>query len=268
MGLPSKEEVQFVRQVSAQTGIDPGVLFAWVELEGADAPGGTGHYNYLNLRPYRGDPYRSVSSGGFEQFGTVQQSIVATVRRLRQPFARGILSTAHSHATPQDQIAAIAASNWDAGHYGGVGGPNLARQYAQLQLGQGFGSGGGVGGAVSGAAGAVGGAISGAADAVVSPITAPFNAVKDAVEFVFSQRFLEVVGGFLLLLLGLYLLGRQFGMSAPIPVAPAVADASPFQSPPGAGSDAHYAESRSYTGGRAPRRESIRSEPTPVYSSR
>lgn len=45
-----------------------------------------------------------------------------------------------------------------------------------------------------------------------------------AYNFLTSWRFVEVLGGFLLLLLGLYLLGRQFGINAPIPGVAAVGE--------------------------------------------
>ncbi len=46
----------------------------------------------------------------------------------------------------------------------------------------------------------------------------------DAISFLFSYRFLEILGGGLLILLGLYLLSKQFGVSIPKPPAAAAAD--------------------------------------------
>ena len=126
-------EATFVAGVSQATGIDPRVVLAWVRLEGAYAKGGTGGYNFLNLRPYSSDVgVTKITSGNFDNFATVQDAITSTVARLRQPFASGILATAAKKPTPAQQIAAIAASGWDAGHYGGTGGPNLLSELASI----------------------------------------------------------------------------------------------------------------------------------------
>ena len=124
------DQATFVEGVSQQTKIDPRVVVAWLEIEGADAAGGTGHYNYLNLRPYPGDPYAAVSSGGFEQFANVQDAVAATTRRLRQPFAAPIVQ-GDTRRTPRQEIAAIAGTGWDAGHYGGDGSA-LANKFASI----------------------------------------------------------------------------------------------------------------------------------------
>jgi len=57
------------------------------------------------------------------------------------------------------------------------------------------------------------------ASQVASGLTKPFKSIEEAFTFLTSWRFVEVVGGFFLLLLGLYLLGRQLG-------APSVSSAS------------------------------------------
>lgn len=51
------------------------------------------------------------------------------------------------------------------------------------------------------------------------------GSTEKALKFLFSLRFLEILGGGLLILLGLYLLGKQFGVSVPAP-APAKAAAN------------------------------------------
>lgn len=263
-------ETTFIEGVAAGTGIDPRVLQAQADVEGATAPGGTGHFNYLNLKPYPGDPYSGVSPGGFEQFASVQDAIAATVRRLHQPFAAGIIaSTQGASATPQKEIAAIAASGWDAGHYGGVGGPSLLSEFTKLYGGQSAqtpATSQGTGESPLSNAPIVSGP-AGAASAVGSALSYPAKIWA----FVTSWRFVEIVGGFFLLLVGLYLLGRQFGIQAPTPpvvkAAGGLADGT-FQAPPGAGSDAHYASNRAYTGRGGARQESVPSGPQPVYSGR
>lgn len=125
-------QVRFVIGVSTATRIDPRVVIAWMQQEGANAPGGTSGFNYLNLRPLSGDPYKTVSSGGFEQFASVNDAVKATVRRLNQPFAKPIVATARTRPTPQAQIRAISTTGWDAGHYGGGGGIELQRTFSTL----------------------------------------------------------------------------------------------------------------------------------------
>lgn len=130
-------ELAFIGGVSQQTGVDPRVLAAWAQAEGAYAPGGTGHFNYLNLRPYPGDPYQAVSSGDFEEFGNVQDAIAATARRIEQPFLWGYLGpVVKQSGTPRAEISAIATSGWDTGHYGGAGGPKLQADFDALFPGQ------------------------------------------------------------------------------------------------------------------------------------
>ncbi len=51
------------------------------------------------------------------------------------------------------------------------------------------------------------------------------ESVPKALSFILSYRFLEVIGGGLLVLLGIYLLGKQLGVDVPVP-SPAVAAAA------------------------------------------
>ncbi len=58
---------------------------------------------------------------------------------------------------------------------------------------------------------------------VGGPITSAagvIGSLEDAIKFVFTFRFLEIVGGGALILLGIYLLGRQLGVAPSIPGAP------------------------------------------------
>jgi len=128
---------EFVAGVSKGSGIDPRVLLAWIDAEGAYAPNGTGGFNFLNLKPapggrsYSGVPI-AVSSGGFEQFQSITDAITETVNRLSQSFASGIVGAAKTRPTPAAQISAIAASGWDQTDYGGPGGPTLAAIFAKF----------------------------------------------------------------------------------------------------------------------------------------
>lgn len=265
MGTISQDEAAFVEGVSNATGIDPRVLVAWVQQEGAYAQNGTGGHNYLNLRPYSSDVgVSSVTSGNFDQFGNVQDAVASTVARLRQPFAQNIISVAAEHPTPAQEIAAIAGTGWDSGHYGGQGGPNLVATYDQIfksaqtpyqppaAAGQilpsvGTGSAADVGSTdITGSGGgpSVAGALGG---------LNPFSSFEGFFKFVTSWRFAEVVGGFLLLLVGLFLLGRQFGLAVPTP-APlgrqAQSASDTFQFQPG---EAEYAARQPTSRARKPR---------------
>lgn len=121
MAKLTTDQAHFVVSVSQATGIDPRVLVAWLEQEGADAPNGTGGYNYLNLRATRTDGHTGVSPKGFAQFSNVNAAISATITTLNEPQNRIIINAAKSKPTPGQQIAAIAASPWDSSHYGGKG---------------------------------------------------------------------------------------------------------------------------------------------------
>lgn len=234
---------QFATDVSRQTGIDPTVIIAWEHAEGTYDTGGTGGFNMLNLRPYAGDPYSGVSPGGFELFRNLQDAEAATVRRINQPFAKAILDVARQGSpTPRQEIAAIASTGWDSGHYGGppsAGGPNLQRIYQSLFPGlidtpmqsrnapqESANAGGGltdfgIPGGLPGIAGAplgvgdiAGGAASGANSIIRHiPGVAQIEDVAGAIKWLFDPknilRIAEVLGGFILLIIGLYMLAKQ-----------------------------------------------------------
>lgn len=265
----SAEEATWANAVAKQTGLDPRVLIAWQRAEGH--PGDTA-FNYLNIQTQTAQAVGVRPSGTLAAdtaaFGSVQDGIAATVREIQ---ALGL--THESGKTPAQQIADIAASPWASSHYGGPGGPNLARDFAALFGAKALGSPARPGTQISstGSAGTgvlgSGSLIGGAAHDVGSALSFP----ERAFNFLTSWRFAELLGGVLLLAIGLYLLGRQFGVAVPTPTplktAGGLADGT-FQAPPGAGSDAHYARNRSVTGGGGARRERVSTAPTPVYAGR
>ena len=201
------EESQFANDIAHKFGLDPRVVKAWAQLE---TGGHALDHNWLNLRPYPGDPYTSVSSGGFEEFATLSAAEQATERRIGQPFASAIRSSAGQ--SPQQEIAAIASTGWDAGHYGGAGGPNLMAEFRSLFPGS---DPGGFSKEPTSPAG--GTAPGGGPFGVLDPIEGAIGSITDAFKFIFSLRFLEILGGGALILLGLYLLGKQFGATFPAP---------------------------------------------------
>lgn len=214
----NKDQADFVSTVSAATKLDPRVVIAWLVQENADAPGGTGGFNYLNLRPYQGDPFKSVSLGGFEQFANVNDAEIATIRRLNQPFAAQILASTKTARTPAQEISAIAGTGWDAAHYGGPGGPNLVNTFNRLFAGgasTAYLASPNLAGEIAATAGtgSAGNASTfpGASQvsSAVSAVTAPFTSVGDAIKFLFSTRGLEVIGGGALILIGVVSLARD-----------------------------------------------------------
>ena len=236
----------FVQQVSAQTGIDPRVLVAWVQAEGAYAKNGTGHFNYLNVRPTAsGGSYsgvkNGVSSGNFETFSSVQDAVTETVNRINQPFAKAILNSAAAKQNPNQQIQAIASTGWDANAYGGSGGSKLLAIFAgifsptalnspyqgpstalQVSATAGTGSAADAGSGGTSVLPGAAGAVTGAAGSVWNTI----DSVPKFLAKITSQSFLlragEVVGGAVLTFAGLYLLAKQIGLAPSLPTpAPA-----------------------------------------------
>lgn len=127
----NQDQATFLISVSKQTGIDPRVIASWMWAEGAFRKGGTGGYNYLNLRPFSGDKSVAVSSGGFSQFANAQDAANATVAVLHQPNMALILNTAKTKPTPAQEIHAIHLSPWSSDGYG-QGGINLLKSASYL----------------------------------------------------------------------------------------------------------------------------------------
>lgn len=216
MGVLDNNQAAFVEGVSKGTGIDPRVVIAWIQQEGAFKSGGTGGFNYLNITPFAGDKRAGVSAGGFSQFNNVQDSIVATNALLHQPQYGPIIATARSKPTPKQQINAIAASPWDANHYGGSGGPVLVSVFSRL-----FGGNTGLNDHYVGpdqarniATDFQGNAadwtsidmtsVGNAAGQVAHDIAAPFESIGQVLSWIGNNwdRILWVIGGSILLILG------------------------------------------------------------------
>ena len=220
-----QDEATFVQEVARGTGLDPRVILEWIRVEGAYAPGGTGGFNFLNLRPYSSDVgVAGQSPGGFDRFTNVDAAAVSTIRRIRQPFLWDALGpVVAKKGSPAEEIAAIGRSGWDAGHYqegGGAPGSSIANRfigdygqaaYGSAPAGPGavaaHGTGPGSTGATS-VAGDVAGAAGGAASAVGGAIAGPFAWVEKLVKVIFGPRGLQMGAGFLLVILGVLWLSR------------------------------------------------------------
>jgi hypothetical protein len=221
---PVIDASQFANDVGGALNIDPRVIFSQEKIEGAYAAGGTGGFNFLNLRASTvnslGKPYAGSSPAGFAQFSSLKQAEDATIAEFQSP---AIAVHGYPGDTPAQQISRISASPWDAGHYGN--GKSLTNAFTQTY---------GVAALtrptstnkVSPASGTPGQTAAGVPNPV-SGITDAIGSITDAFKFIFSYRFLEILGGGLLLLLGLYLLAQQFRQTFPIPLPKTATD--PFQ---------------------------------------
>jgi hypothetical protein len=129
------EQVQqkFALDVSKATGIDPRVILAQELAEDSYADNGTKGLNFLNLRDSTvaslGKPYEASSAGGFAKFHDLAQAEAATIAEFK---SGAIAPYVNPNTTPRTQIAGLAASGWDKGHYGGEGGPNLVTDFLQV----------------------------------------------------------------------------------------------------------------------------------------
>lgn len=228
-------EQLFSQGVAGATGLDPRVVYAQVQAEGAYAPGGTGGLNFLNLKSATvqslGLPYASSTSAGFAQFANLAQAETASAAEYRSP---NIGLTTPS-PTPIGQIEQIAGSNWDQSHYGG--GQNLISDFTSLYGAgalsapaektnipiTGGGSGGlyslsgapanpiGVGG-ISTATPGVGPVVS-AAQSVAGGATGFFDWITNTNNLI---RVGEIIGGSVLMLVGVIILARGATKQGPV----------------------------------------------------
>lgn len=210
---------RFVVGVSTATGIDPRVIVAWIQQEGAYAKGGTGHFNYLNLRPQAGDKYKSVSPGNFEEYASVNDAIYSTVRRINS--GKIIKQTAQAKPTPREQIRAIASSGWDIDGYGGNGGKKLLDTFSSIFTAKGLddayvspAAAGGIAASVNTGSASDAGSYD-AKDAVEDagnlPVVKQLLSVGDLIGWVMGNwdRMFLVAGGVILAILGILYLGRN-----------------------------------------------------------
>lgn len=260
----------FVSTLHTLTGLDPDVIRAWARAEGAYAPGGTGGYNFLNMkasshRGLSGVPLAGLSSKGFAQFHSPQDAATEAAYWINtMPNYRSIRAAVHHD--PVTQIAAISSSPWDAGHYGGNG-SKLLGSYNAVK-----GSGGGSW--LGGVASTVGGVLDprnlipswdSPAGQAVQGVQSAADAAKSAAEaigWVMNPQHLLRIGyiifGGVLVLAGAVLVARAVG--APVPMGvPDVKGAMPGGI--GKGEAAHAARQPTSTP------EDLTS-PKPVYSAR
>lgn len=207
-----QDEPKFVAAVATATGLDPRVIYAWASVEGAYAPNGTGHFNYLNLRNAQGDVgVTGQSSGGFDQFSNWQDAATSTINRIKQPFLwsdpgnpPGLGAVISAKGSPSQEIAAIGRSGWDAGHYGSPPGSSLLARFEQQYGTKAAGAPPIAGNTPTSPGGTPGGSFPNP----LSGITGIATAIENFVKFITSVRLLELVGGLALVLVGLVILAK------------------------------------------------------------
>lgn len=96
-------EADFIRPVAAATGLDELVVRSWAQIEG-------------NLTS--NNPLNIMAGGKPIKYASLKDGAAATIALLRTPTYASVLKTAAG--TPEQQIAAIAASPWDKCQYRGT----------------------------------------------------------------------------------------------------------------------------------------------------
>lgn len=211
-----QDEPKFVAAVATATGLDPRVIYAWASAEGAYAPNGTGHFNYLNLRAAQGDVgVIGQTSGRFDEFGNWQDAATSTINRIKQPFlwsqpelgTPGLGAVVQAKGSPSQEIAAIGRSGWDTGHYAESGGAPGSRLLAIFENQYGVKAAGAP--PIAGSTPtSPGGTPGGSFPNPLSGITGIATAIENFVKFITSVRLLELVGGLALVLVGLIILAK------------------------------------------------------------
>jgi len=206
-GVVGDPAVDYANVLAKAVGLDPRVAYAWEKAEGdpGDLPG---YYNYMNIKTTTasslGIPTVGTGPAGTAKFANVGIGESAAIAEITSP-AIGIRN--EKGKSIAQQISDIAASPWASSHYGGPGGPNLLADFQRMYPGVDVGSSSQT---PLPAAGGGKDASQTAAPNPLAPITDALSSVTDAFKFIFSYRFLEILGGGVLILLGLYIVARQF----------------------------------------------------------
>lgn len=195
----SEPQVTTVRYVSAATGLDPRVVITWLLSGGApwNPYQATARARQLGLQNYRGQTAGQELVGISRVSGLSLQGLFTNFFRLFGTGAEG------SYMGPQTAYAVASTVQ--------TGSASDATSFTLTDVP------GAVGGAASAATGAIGGA--------VSALTGWVTQLTKWIEG-WALRVSEIVGGFLLVLIGLYLLARQVGLASDAPAGgPLVAEA-------------------------------------------
>lgn len=132
VGLTAPQEV-FSEDVSAGTGLDLGVIRAQAMIEGNKGNPGQPIGNILWEGCAAPGATGCVELDGrkWAEFPGPHEGAASTVANYKTKLYASVLATAGK--PPLEQIAAIAVSPWDVGHYGGPGGPHLVDAYSRIR---------------------------------------------------------------------------------------------------------------------------------------
>lgn len=168
--------------------------------------------------------------GGVAGYPSIDVGIVATAATLQQSPYKPLLEAIRSgnpSAYANDQGFQDALKTWSGSGYSGL---NVSSA-ASVALGPNTASGGGAWVDVTGNGGGVWGGISaelkalsqdrwhpGGAQGPAGKALGSLSSIGDFIGFVTSIRFVELIGGFALIIIGLVLLGREVGIKPPMPI--------------------------------------------------
>jgi len=187
---------------------------------------------------FKAGTYPTINPVGVASYPSIDVGIVATASTLQQSPYKNLLEAIRSgnpSAYANDQGFQNAFKTWSGSSYSGL---NVSSA-ASVALGPNTASGGGAwkpyqpsGGGVWGALVAEAKALSqdrwypGGSQGTAGKALGSLSSIGDLIGFVTSIRFVELIGGFALIIIGLVSLTREFGVKTPIPNIP-IASARP-----------------------------------------
>lgn len=211
-----QDELAYIKQKAASLGLDPEAVLAVAVHEGVTLPAEVGDSG-TSFGPWqeheggalpssigaRGPAYASAWANSQQGIDDALTKIASVASGQTGPAA--IHSIVYGFEHPKDPASEYAASvsTYRSNQMPTLGGSKsgLYDPHTGQPLNPPSAGSGGISGATPGVGGIIGG----------------IHSTEKAIEFLTSWRFAEIVGGFLLLLVGLYLLGRQFGLAVPTP---------------------------------------------------
>lgn len=210
----SAQELAYIQQKAASLGLDVQAVLAVAATEGGSLPSNIGDKG-TSFGPWQlhaGGALPSTiwakGAGYSQQWANSPAGIdyalngIASVAK-NQTGATAVNSIVTGFEKPKDPTTEISRAT---SIYQDGGGPSLKSNDGSIV------------GSINGGLLHIPGVAS--AEDLPGKITKPFSTIEDVFNFLTSWRFAEVLGGFALLIVGLVLLGKQFGISPPaaIPV--------------------------------------------------
>jgi hypothetical protein len=227
----TQQEIQNIVDDARANGLDPLALLAVANQEGLGGGIGDNNTSFGPFQLHYGGAYPATAPHSSPQASQawawspagIQYAInsIASVAR-GQTGPTAISSTVTGFERPANPQAEISGALNTYDSLKGLGSP-LIGPGGQLQTGAlGVIESAGTGSAADKGSTDITG--SGGGPSVLGGVLGPIHTVEDLIRFVTSWRFAEIVGGSLLLLVGLILVGRSLGISAPQTPASKLAD--------------------------------------------